>query len=301
MTDLRPSHTVHIDSEQSDGAMPVATTGREGTEFVLASNNLCDKLTWWHNSVRYDDQACSEVAPNDGTTWEPDSNNVPWVDLTHGRVYNEDKIRAEGPTGNYEIVVKVDSVVMTEDPKYGDIQDYSIDYATGTITFTTSQAGKTVTVSYNHAIDSVWKMIPKTSKKLIIEEAEVQFSGDISFDAGIKMSVWGWVQVFAPTAWDGYDPPGPLATNTLVELRQERYLTVDQIIDSARGSYPTIPVMAGPGGTATTRNGFPFRYGTVSAIQSQYGMELHIEIEGHVAFGGERGTVTFYGVVASDP
>lgn len=294
---------IHISGAQSDGTVPVTSTGREGTEFVFASHNFCDKTTWYASSTRVTGESMTDSG--DGLTWN--SANTHWIDMVHGKVYFEDNVRADtmwgqNSNGGYEVKVYVDAVEQTQDPMYGAAQDFSVNYATGDVTFTSTQAGNAVTVDYSYATaDSSWVMRPVVGKCIIIEEAEVQFSADLSFDDTVVMSVWGWVEVFAPQYWDGYDPPGPYPAGTLIELRAERYTTHDQVVDSARGSYPNIPAVAGVGGSTQVRHGYPFRYGTITTLDSTYGMELRSLTENATELGGERATVTFYGVVKDCP
>jgi hypothetical protein len=283
---------IEITGQQTDNqAIKVAQAGREGTEWTTASHNFCDPSTWFSTATSVTAEVM--VDSGDGLTWTPTGAQKPWVDLTHGKVLWEDSFNTD-----YLVVVTVDAVEMTEDPMYGAAEDYTVDYIQGTVTFHASQAGKAVLATFSHVQNSHWVTKPATGKKLVIEDAEIQFSADLSYNDTLVLEPQGWVQVFAPELWDGYDPPGPYPANTLIPLtpRRRRYMRHDQILDEARGAYPTIGTVGGLGGHTTERFGYPFTYKTVTELHAAYGMELHVYLEKEITMGGERATVTFYGV-----
>jgi len=274
-------------SIQADGSLRTAQTGRQGDELIVASHNFCDETTWYSTSERITDEAMTDSG--DGLTWTVPSGNKPWVDLVHGKVLWEDDL-----SSSHKVIVKVDGVIKTEDPFYGAPADYTVDYVNGTVTFHASQAGSTVLVSYSHVVDSQWILAPDSGMKIDIEEAEIQFSSDLSYNDCVKVGVWGWVIAFAPQL--AQSNGGPYPDHMKIELRARRYLRHDQILDEARGAYPEIGAIAGPGGTATARFGYPLIYKTVTTLYSSMGMELRGSLENNITFGGERATVTFYGV-----
>lgn len=273
---------------QSDGALVTTEAGREGDEMIVASHNFCDATTWFSTSARVTEEVLTDSG--DGLTFGTAS-HTPWIDLVHGKVLWEDDI-----SDSYKIVVTVDNVEKTEDPMYGPTADYSVNYANGTVTFHSSQAGSTVKVSYSYATSSTYILRPKPGKCIVIEDAEIQFSSDLEYNDCIRLAPWGYCIVFAPQYAESNG--GPIPDLDLVELtpRVRRYLRHDQILDEARGAYPVIGIVGGPGGSTSERFGYPLIYKTVTELHSEYGMELRISLENDIAFGGERGTVTFYGV-----
>ena len=280
---------ISLDGEQSDKALRVAHVGRIGSEVIYATHNFSDKTTWYSESLRVTDEALTDSG--DGLLWN--STNTDWIDMVHGKIMDEEAIRLENePTHEYLVVVKVDSVEKTQRTPYvSSGGDYSVDFATGTITFFSSQAGKTVEASYSHENGSTWIMRPSTGMKLTIEDAEAQFSADVVVNDTIKFAAWGVADVFAPQL-----VPSPLPSGTLIELPPNtRYMRLDQIIDEARGAYPEIPALGGATrGNLKARFGFPFRYGAVKTLSSAALMELRVTLEGNLVFGGERTTATFY-------
>lgn len=274
-------------SVQEDGSLRTAQTGRDGNEWIVASHNYSDPTTWFSTSERHNNEAM--VDSGDGLTWTIASGRKPWVDLVHGKYLWEDDIHTA-----YLVVVKVNGVTKTEDPMYGSERDFSVDYVNGTVTFHASQAGSTVTVSYSHARSSVWVAAPKAGKKISVEDAEIQISADTSFNDVIRIGFWGYVIAFAPQL--AQSNGGPYPDTMKIELRSRRYLKHHQILDEARGAYPVIGAVGGKGGHTSVMYGYPMVYKTVSTLYSSAGMEIRGSLENDIVFGGERATVTFYGV-----
>lgn len=277
---------------QEDGAMVTAPSGREGTEIITCSHNFCDTTTWYSTSTRVTEETL--VDSGDGLTFElpaGSSSNVPWIDLTHGKVLWE-----EIPFPEHGLIVTVDAVEVIEDPMYGSLADYSTDFVAGTVTFHVSQAGKTVKATYSYPVTSEWILKPEASRIAVIEDAEIQFSSDLSYNDCMRVAPWGYCIVFAPELAESNG--GPIPDYQLIELepRVRRYKRHDQILDEARGAYPVIGTVAGIGGSSFERYGYPLIYKTITELHSAYGMELRVSLENNIPLGGERSTVTFYGV-----
>ena len=273
---------------QSDGVPLVVAAARLGSEVIYSTHNFCDPTTWYSESVRVTEETLSDSG--DGLTWNSAQPN--WVDMTHGKVMDEDAIALENePTHLYAVVVTVDAVEQTQRVPYAASGgDYDVDYVTGAVTFYASQAGKVVKASYSYESGSTWIMRPSMGKQLKIEQAEAQFSENVVMNDTIRFGAWGVADVFAPEL-----VPTPLASGTLIELQVTRYVRLDQIVDEALGSYPLIPAMGGGArGNAQARYGFPFRYGAVRVLDSAALMELRVGLESGAVYGGERATATFY-------
>lgn len=290
--DLRSTPTVALNSEQADKAVKVAQVGRLGSEVIYATHNFCDPTTWYSTSERITDETLTDSG--DGLMFT--SSEPIWVDMTHGKVMDEEAVAAEmEPTHLYKVVVTVDSgggpVEMTQRAAFAASGgDYTVDYTTGQVTFSSSQSGNTVKASYSAMRDSVWVMRPTPGKVLKIESAEAQFSEDITMNDTIRFGAWGVADAFAPDL-----VPDPIPSGTLIELMATRYQKLDQIIDEALGAYPMIPAMGGSArGNQQARYGFPFRYGAVRVLASSALMELRVRLEGDSVYGGERATATFY-------
>lgn len=289
-----------LEKRQADGAAVVTLDARLGKEVIYATHNLCDPTTWYSESTRVTDHAMVEQPGAKEFT-----SNIPnWVDLLHGKVFDEDALSEDqqifnpGDPHGYGVVVKVDGVEMTmRDPFATDFSgggDYYVDYVAGAIHFDVSQAGKTVTASFSHAGSSAWIMRPLPNKALVIEAAEVQFAENIQMNSSFVMEVWGLADYFAPQLLTTADPPGPLPPGTPITLSTTAYKTIDQLIDEATGAHPAIPIFGGTRGYTQPRHIFQFRYTTVRTVYSTLGMYIRILMDDNAAFSGERATATFY-------
>ena len=287
MMDLRDVPVVSLNGEQSDKAVRVAQVGRLGSEVIYATHNFCDPTTWYSESERATDEVLSDSG--DGLSFN--SAHANWVDMTHGKVMDEEAIALENEPGHlYGVAVTVDDVEQAQRaPFAASGGDYDVDYAAGTVTFFSAPGGA-VKASYSYEAGSVWVMRPTPGKQLKIEQAEAQFSENIVMNDTIRFGAWGVADYFAPQY-----VPDPIPSGTLIELQFTRYQRLDQIIDEALGSYPVIPAMGGAArGNLQPRYGFPFRYGAVRVLTSAALMELRVGLEGGTPYGGERATATFY-------
>lgn len=295
MLDLRKK------ARQADGTPLFASTGRIGKEVIYATHNLTDKTTWYSESARVTDEAL--VDSGDGLVFN--SAHTHWIDMVHGKVFDEDglvedqQIFEPGDPHGYHAIVKSDGVEMTiREPFETAGGDYSIDYATGDVTFFASQAGKTVTASYSYAQTSGWIMKPLPNKALVIEKAEVQFSKDIQMQKAFVMEVYGAVDIFAPQLMEA---PYNLPSGTPIPIEGTNYKTIDQLIDEAVGAFPEVPVLGGARGYTQPRHIFQFHYAAVRTIWASLGMFIRISMQDDAAFTGERATATFYCLSQTDP
>lgn len=260
--------------EQDDaGRLRISAEPRKtGSALVIVTHNWCDPTTWYTESERATSEELADSG--DGLTFESD--HVNWIDLTHGKIYREDLIAS-----SYVPVVKVDGETKTERaPWAASGGDYSINYATGKVTFFSSQSGKIVTAGYSYATTSLFVVAPESGKTLWVEYSEVQFSKDIDIKSTTN---------FQPWAYNPASPPNkiPVALATV-------YKTLDNYIEEANGMYPVVPVMGGTRGIENERITFPFHYPTVKELKASFGLEIRIWLEGDVPFDGEYGTATFY-------
>ena len=263
----------HKPEQDADGRLRVSQEPRKaGEATVFVTHNFCDPTTWYTESERETDETLTDSG--DGLTFESDYTN--WIDVTHGKVYREDLISAD-----YLPVIKVDGVTKTERAPWADSGgDFSIDYATGEVTFFSSQSGNTVTATYSRENGSLFVVAPTAGKRIWVEYSEVQFSKDIDVDSTTH---------FQPWAYNTADPP-----NKIAAAAATTYKTLDNFIEEANGTYPEIPAMGITRGFTSPRITFPFKYATVKELCSCAGVEIRIWIEGDTPFGGSYGTATFY-------
>ena len=298
------------DSVQAGNAVRVAIEGRQGSATTVATHNLCDRTTWYSMSVQHTAEAFSST---DDLVFTPTAGPIlNWIDLMHGKVMDERPLRE-----TYSATVYIDGAPTTPRAPFSTTGgDYEIDYVAGTITFFSSQAGKTITADFYRASTdlggSQYKLIPKPGTILEIEDAEAQFSVPCDWQDGVIMEVVMWAAAIVAAGItetmnrDGTTTPlaesdlvsegGSVPDNEQLVIGNRIYDTLDQIIDEARGAYPAISANGGSNGRANDdpREGFPFWYGTVRDLYSSAGMEMRICLENDTAFIGERATASFY-------
>ena len=246
---------------------------REGSETIKVTHDWCDPTTWYQQSKRVTGEELTDSG--DGLTFN--SVNQNWIDLQHGKIYNEDTLSAP-----YLPVVKIDGVTATMRTPFADTGgDYQINYAAGTVTFFVSQSGNTITSDYSHEDGSRFTVAPAAGKILNVEESEVQFSKDVDLKDTI---------IFQAYAYDPEDPP-----NKIPAGNPDKFKTMMDYIDEARGTYPEIAAVGGTKrGMANAHIVFPFKYQVIRQLRSSYGVELRLWLENDTPHVGERATATFY-------
>jgi len=268
------ANAASTDSHNRTITVPEPETDRKMVN--IATHNFCDKTTWWQQASPIVHEEL--IDSGDGLTFS--SVNTHWIDLTHGKFYLEDRITNRD---SYIPVVKVDGVTMTERAPFDTSGgDYVVDYAAGTVTFASSQSGKTVTASYYFAGSSLFTLAPDAGKVLWVRDSEVQFSVDVEMLSTLN---------FQAFAYDPNDIPNKIAVS-----QKTNYKTIRNFVEEAKGVYPKVPALSasGPRGLAQEHVVFPFRYTQVKALYSSQGVEIKLWLDEDVEFGGEFGTATFY-------
>jgi len=248
----------------------------EGNEVIIISHNWCDKCTWYTNSTRIAEEE-AEVLSDSGDGLTFNSQHEFWIDLNHGRLSKEEYIKTA-----YLPIIKVNGVTVTERTPFSDEGgDFVIDYESGSVTFSSSQSGKTVTAIYSYASDSVFSVVPSGSEILRVERAEVQFSKNIEMNDSVAFQIWAY---------------NPLDLPNKVQVQDsDVFKTVRDFVDDATGCYPEIPAFGGTKrGLSYPHIVLPFNYRTVRDLKGSDGLEIRIKLENDIPFGGEFATITFY-------
>lgn len=296
---------------QSDGVTRVAIAHRRGSEAIYATHNLCDATTWYSESLRLTEKTLTK----NGAFYE--SGDVFWVDLTHGKVFDEEGLIAlqkvfepSAPHG-YEVVIETSDdggTTWVTRPMRAPFAttggDYTVDYAAGTITFVANDPAPADLVrgSYSQMTNSAWVLTPKSGTSLAVTKSELQFSSDVDFKDTIVMEVYGLADYFAPHLLDTADPPGPLPPGTPIPIETTYYKTMHQFIDESVGFFPALPPIGGlTRGSQKNTYVLQFHYDVAKVMYSSLGMYLRISLEGDNAFLGERATGTFYLFSGADP
>jgi hypothetical protein len=281
-------------AKQSDGAILVAESPREGGEWVVTSHNFCDPCTWFGDSLRVVDEVLQDSG--DGFTFT--STHVNWIDMVSGRQHNDDlwvalqkAAHPEDPHG-YEVTVKVDGVTATmREPFEASGGDYEVLWDDGRILFYASQEGKVVTASYSYAQGSTFYVRSRTpGTTLYVENAEADISLDAVMTDAIMYEGWAYMQ----DQW--------------VCVDSYTFKRATAIFSEARGVYP---VATGIGASASEkalvdirefrrksrgikgdRQSAPFNYSTARILP--LGVEMRLRTKHGRAMEGENVTMTFY-------
>lgn len=273
---LAPVPEYKVDSQGRQ--IMVESPNLDGAMINTATHDFCDKTTWWQQSTVVADETLTDSG--DGQTFT--SQHGFWIDLTHGKYYLEDRISTSTfPTK--VPVVKVDGSTKTIRPPFTTSGgDYTIDYRAGTVTFATSQAGKTVTASYRYAGSSLFSLIPSSGKVLWVLDSEVQFATNIVMTGTMNFQAW---------AYNPNDLPNKMPVSSITN-----YKGLKDFITEAKGVYPLVPAIGGSTGRGLENSHlvFPFKYNQAKELKSSLGVEIRVWITGDTEYSGEFGNATFY-------
>jgi hypothetical protein len=262
----------------ANGAPLVQTEQAEGSEKLFVSHNFCDKCTWFMNSQRITGEILSDSG--DGLTFN--SANPFWIDLNHGRYYNEDQIKASYLPNIYINGVKTTEKMPFSDPGSDD-NDFTINYRAGTVTFFSNQSGKIITADYSKATDSMFIIAPDSGKTWRYEEGVIDFTSDIVF----KDSV-----IYQPYAYNPSGPPIPKVPAGSKEV----FKTILNFWAEARNAPPQLPAVGGlMRGTQNNTIELPFKRQKSKLLPDAYGAEIRICLENDIEFEGEYAAITLYG------
>jgi hypothetical protein len=267
----------------SEGKLPTSSAKAIAPKLTFISPNWCDKTTWHQNAAAVVDEAATDSG--DHLTYTLAHQNV--IDTHHGKITFEDAL-------NKRVVVKVNGTAKTEqDPHVGSGGDYTINYATGAITFLSAQQpADAVVVSYHYAQKATFTLSPATGKRLLINTVEIQFSEDVLMNDTFIFQAYGLVDVFAPQLMPG------IPSGTKIPIGDPLvYKTFNDLLNDCNGAYPGYPAFGGNNWRALKKQAFIFVWDyTVgaTALESAYGMEIRLDLEHDAPCGGTFGTATFY-------
>jgi hypothetical protein len=251
-----------------DGKAQISLWPTEGSRVTVFSHNWCDKTTWYQDAARVVDEQATDSG--DHTTYTLAHQNV--IDTEHGKL--TDEIDLKDASGNYFFMgVKVNGVAKTiQDPHLGTGGDFTVDYAAGSITFTSAQASDAVVlVTYHYARTSKMIIRPTAGKKLAMQSVKVQFSKGITLTDTVRYEVWG--------------QPG---TPVPIMMSRITYKSFQDFINDANNVGRTMPKIGGTGwrGTADDLCTLEWDYKALIPLYHQYGMELRVYLEHDVPYEG---------------
>ncbi len=246
------------------------------------SHNLCDKTTWYGDSVAVTNEA---VGTGNGATVTFNFAHQYLIDLSHGKVTDEDFL-----VGTYGPVITVAGVTKTEQ-EFGETGgDYTIDYANGTITFATAPAnGAAIVGNYHYSpanAGSTLYVVPTPGYRMTITVAEAQFSADFAMTDNVVSSIFTYNPgLGAPPAKFEYTPA------------RSRYKRIVDFCNYTLGSFPIIPTIDAGGTRGLPQQIIQLRYDYQSALilDSSIGAELRVWNEHHRPLSGYTANISFYG------
>jgi hypothetical protein len=219
------------------------------------------------------------------------------IDNYHGRVTQEDDLR-DSSGNSFRVVVKVNDVVKTEqDPHYGTGGDFTVNYELGKVVFlSTRDVADVVKVTYHYATTSLYVVKPDAGKQLLIDIAEVQFSGDVEPKDTVLFEAWGIADFFlTPAQMSAYGIPYGIGYK--IRLSRLAYKTMADFHNDAFRSYPSYPALGSPSNWRSQHQPvttFDWDYLGSVALLSSKGMEIRVSLDHHEPFDGYMATATFY-------
>jgi len=236
----------------------------EGPGATIVSVNFADRCSWYQGAI----QVTDAILSNTGLVYSDPNSGTNWIDLEHGRLYDEDNVMLAS-ANTYKVKVYVANVLITT--------GYTINYDLGTLTFGIQPIGA-VTASFWYADKSWFKVRPKIGKILSIKAAEVQFSKNTTLTNSGAF-------VFAP--WFINHP-----TEGTKEIpgQQIKYKNFKDFISACNQGQGLIPAI----GELPDVHVFPFNYARPKPIKYSEFIEIRVYCANHIACGGEYATSTFY-------
>lgn len=297
----------------------------ELTEKWFHSYNWCDPTTWFQRSVR----VTGEVLTRIGNSSHKFKANNSWIiDLVHGKYTEEDEISEP-----YLAKVYVDGQLQTENMPLAysnGSRDYELDYRSGIVTFHEPiESQSIVTMDYSWAYNSTYRIVPEPGTRILIQDAEAEFTTDFDMRDTVIYQAFVWAQVAAlqagvnlPTLQfiltqqyggtrdslmqflglvDGYGQPLQRDLQPLdkvpIDVEKRTYKTYWDFKAQSNGNYPVIPSVGGQlRGTRADSITHPFNYRGRKTLDSAIGAEARIWLKTHTPFGTDqsKATATFY-------
>jgi hypothetical protein len=264
--------------------MKVEVAPREGTGTNFYTPNMCDKTSWFEGATAVTEFELTDSG--DLTTWNTNgTHDGPWIDLTHGKIFKEDKLSTTTPALLCKVEVSTDTgttwVEKTEDTFNDADEDYTVDYKNGTVTFNTAlNSGDKVRASFSKPAATMnFTISPPSGKVLRLEHVETQISTDAGITCNVQYEVW---------AYNPYDLPNKICVSKSV------YKTMNDFLVESTGVYPIFPKLDvnNPRGIKEDIIVVPFNYTASRDIKSSQGVEIRVTLPKE--FSGTLCNTTFY-------
>lgn len=309
---FRPASNRRLQTANNAGYPVIETSIRRGVPgtraMSIVTHDFGDRTSWYQKSLQVTDEI---LTTTDTLTFA--SANPWWINfdsltskLTHqykGVTLREPTVaRPYGNHPDWTVVVKVNDIVVTT--------GFTINYAAGTITFASAQAG-IVKATYWHnngvSMPSEFLIVPPPGKKYTIEHVELQFS-KTTIMSTIRFEIWAYpAGATSVTLADGkpgkqvnpaayiHPQAGPFPTALfdagMGQLRAD-YRNVRDLINAANEGKGAIPPVEG---IASDTLIFPFNYVQAFTLDSAMNTLFRMRILNDTAFmNSDVTTATFY-------
>lgn len=283
----------------AENTLIVVEQPRGGASINYYSPNLCDPTTWYVNTTFVQNYELTDT--NDPTPLvkfqTSGDEHVNWIDLLHGRLFQEDAVLAadtslapviETSTDDFANTTIIPQVAWGSTPQ--DASECEIDFVAGTVTFGAALPASTkVRATFHKAPDTfIWTLAPNPGKRLKLSYAEVQFTDDVVMMSSIVYQTYA------------YNPAGPPTPKIPVTAPPIKYKTWQDLMWEATGPFPT---MSAVGGTSVKNGGrgigsalhvIPFTYQAFRDVRASLGVELQVTLDSPGPYQGEFASCTFY-------
>ena len=228
-----------LSKKVSGDATPVSIKSRNETNFLqwtIVSHDYTDKTTWYQKSVQISNEILTGTSSN---TVFPSANGN-WINPDHPKLYNQSYNTGVSPYGQTSLWMPDGSrlaksffrpiITINDIPQ---TSGFSIDYATGIITFSSSVVG-TVKATYFYATTSEFILFPRTSGVIWqVPRVEVNTTSSLIFDATTYFQYWR-------------DPTFSFSTGAFM-VAEMPYQSFMQLQSSATTGADIYPPMGGTG------------------------------------------------------
>ncbi len=270
-TNFKPTTNSRIAKTTNLTDLPmVAIYQSEGDFDSIVTHDLCDKTTWFNDSIRVTTET---LILKSGTTDTYKSANTYWIDLTHGKHAKEYRINS-----NYLVNIYDNGVKITEDV------DYSIDYIAGEIVI---QPNYTVvgviTADYSYATTSNFVLKPNPGEIFRINHVELDFAANLKMSP-VEFQIWVYNPGFNPSLPESQTNPLKVLADKILYNNEKDILKVGN----------NITKIAPWGALTNSVIRCEFDYGKPLDLVSSMGLELRLRILDDMPFIGEWSSATFY-------
>lgn len=251
---------------------------------TIVSHDFTDRTTWFQKSVKLTDQSLTDSG--DGLTFQAPVNKRHWIDIDSPNLtYDHNKLLMRdgsfGEEAEYRVIVKVNSVVQTT--------GYTVNFTSGSVTFSSSQTGNTVVATYYHndgiTDRSEFLLNPPATRVFRLEHVEMQFSKNLTLPKPVKFQVW------AGGTLEDYSDFNDTLYSAGYGQSQTLYRNHRDFINWCNNQYPVIPAA---GDLTEDILVYPFKFIVATDIDPSLGILMRTVLVDDEPLVGELGTVTFY-------